>query len=171
MFTGVPPSVHGITKYEKPVIKTKTLFDSALTAGKKVAIVAVENSSIDIIFRERKIDYFTEDYDPQVTDRTEKLIKADEHDLILAYHQEYDDMLHKTEPFSPDAIKALNNHITSFVRLANAFNRFWQHYDRLIVFAPDHGGHIDTETGKGSHGSDIPEDMDLKHYYGIYPGN
>lgn len=171
MFTGVPPAVHGICKYEKPVVKTKTLFDSAIDAGKKVAIVAVADSSIDIIFRDRKIDYFTEEYDPQVTDRTEELIKSSKHDLILAYHQEYDDMLHKTEPFSTEAIKALNNHISSFERLAYSFNRLWQQHDRLIVFAPDHGAHIDTESGKGSHGLDIPEDMELIHYYGIYSGN
>lgn len=171
MFTGVPPAVHGITKYEKPVIKIKTLFDSAIDSEKKVAIVAVANSSIDIIFRDRKIDYFTEDYDPQVTNRTEKLIQADNHDFILAYHQEYDDMLHKTDPFSPEAIKAFNNHISSFVRLGYAFNHYWHDHNRLIIFAPDHGAHINVETGKGSHGLDIPEDMELKHYYGIYQGN
>lgn len=171
MFTGVPPKIHGIRKYEKPVIKTITLFDRAISAGKKVAIVAIAGSSIDIIFRERKIDYFSEEYDPQVTNRTVELIKANEHDLILTYHQEYDDMLHQTEPFSSEAIQAMNNHISSFEILSDAFNRFWRQHDRLIVFAPDHGAHLDTKTGKGNHGLDIPEDMELIHYYGVYSGN
>ncbi len=171
MFTGVPPAVHGIRKYEKPVVKTKTLFDRAISAGKKVAIVAVAESSIDVIFRERKIDYFTEEYDPQVTDRAIELIEANEHDLILAYHQEYDDMLHKTEPFSSEAIQAMNRHISSFERLAKTFNGSWRQHDRLIVFAPDHGAHVDAQTGKGSHGLDTPEDMELVHYYGVYSGS
>ena len=170
MFTGVPPKVHGIRKYEKPVVKTTTLFDRALSAKKKVDIVAVEGCSIDLIFRERKLDYYTEQYDPQVTDRTIELLKADEHDLILAYHQEYDDVMHKTEPFSAESTQAMNNHISSFKRLAEAFNNHWRQYDRMIVFAPDHGAHIDAETGNGSHGLDIPEDMELVHYYGVYSG-
>jgi len=171
MFTGAPPEVHGIRKYEKPVVKTVTLFDRALSAQKKVAIVAVAGCSIDLIFRERKLDYFTEKYDPQVTNRTIELMKADEHDLILAYHQEYDDTMHQTNPFSSKATQAMNNHIASFERLAKAFNNYWRQYNRLIIFAPDHGAHTDTETGKGSHGSDTPDDMELIHYYGMFLGN
>ena len=96
-------------------------------------------------------------------------MKADQHDLVLAYNQEYDDTLHRTEPFSEKAIQAMKNHISSFEKLSTAFNDSWNQYDRLIVFAPDHGAHTDTETGKGTHGLDIPEDMDLIHYYGVYP--
>ena len=36
MYTGAQPAVHGIRKYEKPVIKIDTLFDSFVRAGKKV---------------------------------------------------------------------------------------------------------------------------------------
>jgi hypothetical protein len=39
-----------------------------------------------------------------------------------------------------------------------------------VAFAPDHGAHINPSTGKGDHGLDIPEDMDIFHCYGIYPG-
>ena len=45
-------------KYDKPVLRCETIFDSLVNAGKKVAIVAVRNSSIDSIFRERTIDYY-----------------------------------------------------------------------------------------------------------------
>ncbi|KQC14652.1 MAG: hypothetical protein APR63_05320 [Desulfuromonas sp. SDB] len=171
MFTGVLPAIHGICSYEKPVVKIPTLFDSAIDSGKKVTIVAVADSSIDLIFRERKIDYFSEQYDPQVTDRTQDLLKNNGHDLILAYHQEYDDILHKTEPFSAEAIQAMENHIVSFETLAETFNDYWSGYDRLIIFAPDHGAHVDPSSGKGYHGLDIPEDMEVIHYYGIYKKN
>ena len=40
---------------------------------------------------------------------------------------------------------------------------------RLVVFSPDHGVHLDEETGKGGHGLDIPEDMEVRSFWGIYP--
>ena len=32
-----------------------------------------------------------------------------------------------------------------------------------MVFAPDHGAHVDPE-GRGDHGVDIPEDLEVFHY-------
>lgn len=58
MYTGAQPTVHGIQKYEKPVIKIDTIFDALIRAGKKVAIIADPKSSIANIFLEREIDYF-----------------------------------------------------------------------------------------------------------------
>ncbi len=56
MFTGAQPEVHGITKYEKPVLSVDTLFDALAREKKRVAIVAVKGSSIDLVFRNRKIE-------------------------------------------------------------------------------------------------------------------
>jgi predicted AlkP superfamily pyrophosphatase or phosphodiesterase len=167
MFTGAPPHVHGIQKYERPVLQCDTIFDALIRAGKKVAIVAVENSSIDLIFRNRELDYYSEEYDAQVTDRALELLDSGKHDFILAYHQEYDDTLHKTTPRSPEALQAMKNHIQSFDRIARAFNDSWKSYNRVILFASDHGAHIDRDTGKGTHGEDIPEDMHIQHFLGI----
>ena len=58
MYTGAQPSVHGIQKYEKPVIKIDTLFDAMLRAGKKCAIVAQKKCSMGMIFLERNMDYY-----------------------------------------------------------------------------------------------------------------
>ncbi len=33
-----------------------------------------------------------------------------------------------------------------------------------------HGAHIDTQSGKGAHGDDIPQDMHVQHYIGIQQG-
>ena len=46
MYTGVLPEVHGIQGYTKPVITVDSLFDSLARSGKRVALVAVENSKI-----------------------------------------------------------------------------------------------------------------------------
>jgi hypothetical protein len=170
MFTGAEPAQHGIQTYEKPVLECDTLFDALLRAGKRVAIAAVANCSIDRIFRNRDIDYYSEDYDPDVTERAISLLNADRHDFILAYHQEYDDTMHATSPFDEDAIQAARNHIAGFVEMARAFDRYWSPYHRIIVFAPDHGAHSDPTTGRGSHGEDIPEDMELVHFYGFRKG-
>lgn len=170
MFTGIPPSAHGVKKYEKPILRCETLFDRLLAAGKRVAIVAVNDSSIDRLFRDRNIDYFSERYDREVTETTLGLMAADQHDFILAYHQEYDDALHRTTPFEPEAIDAMARHVASFLRLASAFHESWSSRNRTIGFVPDHGGHVDPATGQGTHGLDVPEDMEVQHFYGVFRG-
>lgn len=167
MFTGAMPDMHGIQEYKKPVLECDTLFDALIRGGKKIAIVAVTNSSIDCIFRKRKMDYFSEIYDDQVTNRTIELIEADEYDFILAYHQEYDDALHRSTPESEETIKAFRNHVNSFVKIANHCESTWGKYDRMIMFTPDHGAHTDPDTGRGTHGKDIPEDMEISHFCNI----
>lgn len=168
MFTGLKPEGHGITKYEKPVLRCPTLFDALADAGKRVAIVAVKGSSIDIIFRERPIGYYTEEYDPDVELRALELMGDDDYDLILAYHQEYDDVMHRTTPTSPEALEAFRRHLATFQRLTDAFNRDWAMYRRVIAFLPDHGTHVDPATGRGGHGTDSPEDMEVRHFWGVY---
>lgn len=54
MFTGVLPEIHGVTKYEKLLIKIDHLFDILIAENKNPAIVVVKNSSIDFIFINRK---------------------------------------------------------------------------------------------------------------------
>jgi len=167
MYTGTSPQEHGITQYEKPVLKIETLFDSAVRAGKKVAIVAVRDSSVAMIFQDREIDYYSELYDPLVIRRAQKLIKADEHDLIVVYNQEYDDMLHKTTPFSKDCMSALKKHVRNFELISKTCDMHWGNYRRLLSFIPDHGGHLNPETGKGDHGLDIDEDMKVLSFWEV----
>lgn len=171
MFTGAVPEAHGIRKYEKPVLSCDTIFDALVRAGKKVAIVAVKDCSISIIFKNRAIEYFVEEYDSQVNDRLLKLFKNEDYDFILAYNQEYDDSLHKTVPRSEESLKAMRNHINSFEHLAQDFLKQYEQFTRLILFSPDHGAHIDSSTGKGDHGLDIPEDMEVRSFWGIYDKN
>ena len=168
MFTGMKPQEHGITKYMKPVLKVETIFDAASKAGKKVALVAVKDCSIDLIFRERKIDYYTEKYDPEVNQRVLELLEKHDYDLIVAYNQEYDDLMHDSTPTDPEAIEAFRRHLKAFKKLAEAFNKRYQDRNRVIAFLPDHGTHIDPETGKGSHGTESPDDMEVRHFWGVY---
>jgi hypothetical protein len=66
-FQGRRPDEHGVKKYERPVLRCETLFDALIAAGKRVAIVAVRGSSIDLLFRERPIDHHSCDYDSVAT--------------------------------------------------------------------------------------------------------
>lgn len=168
MFTGAQPRDHGIRKYERPVLSCETLFDVLLGVHKKVAIVAVADSSVDLIFRHRRIDYFSERYDREVAERAVTVIRDDHHDLVIVYQQEYDDLLHATDPFSDGCIQAVSNHIASFTRVAKTAAEAWLGYNYAIIFAPDHGAHVDPASGHGDHGEDIPEDMQLFHWYGVH---
>jgi hypothetical protein len=167
MFTGAPPEIHGIRRYERPVLSCDTLFDAVLRAKRRVAIVAVRNSSIDLIFRGRALDYFSEAYDSEVLDRALQLVRATDHDLIIAYQQEYDDTLHRTTPLSDECLRAAQNHLDAFDRLAETVRESWRPFRRALIFAPDHGAHLDPATGRGDHGENSPEDMHLFHCYGL----
>ena len=168
IITGAQPQVHGIHNYTRPVLECDTLFDALVRANKKVAIVSVEDSSIDLIFRNRDIDYFSEKDDAAVAERTLKVIRGNEYDVIVAYQADYDDNLHQTEPFSPICLQALGRHIRDFKNMATAANQHWRDKSHVVAFTPDHGAHIDPSTGKGDHGLNIPEDMDIFHCYGIF---
>jgi hypothetical protein len=169
MFSGASPESHGIRTYIKKVLTCETLFDVMVRAGKRAAVVAVAGSSMDILFRGRAIDYFSEPYDDDVTERVIDLVEADEHDLLIAYHQEYDDTLHEGDPRSREALAAVGNHIRSFVRLVDACDSAWERHTSLVMFAPDHGAHLDPSTGVGTHGENIPQDMQVTHFFRISP--
>ena len=170
MFTGAQPRVHGLQKKGKPVLTCDTIFDALIRAGKRVAIVSVKEQSMDLIFRKRKIQYFSELDDQAVTHRTIEIIQSNDYDFIVAYHCEYDDILHEKTHYCTEAIQALSNDIAAFTQLADTMDVFWQRNNRAIVFAPDHGAHIDPESGKGTHGNNIPQDMHVQHYFGIKGG-
>jgi len=168
MFTGAFPEKHGIRTYCQPVLSCETLFDVLIKAGKRVAIVAVSGSSIDRIFRQRDLDYFSEASDSDVTKRSLSLIKKSKHDCIVVYHQEFDDSVHQTTPLSEKSINAMENHNQSFHELASACQLYWKKWHRILWYAPDHGAHIDPELGTGTHGENIAEDMEIIHFVGLY---
>jgi predicted AlkP superfamily pyrophosphatase or phosphodiesterase len=169
MFTGAPPEAHGIKHHERPVLPCDTWFDALARAGKRVAIVAVRNSSMDRLFRNRPVDYFSEAYDDEVVRRTLDVLARGRHDVLAVYQQEYDDQLHKTTPTSPQCLRAMRNHIRSFQEIADAADRAWRSERYVLTFSPDHGSHVDPQTGCGTHGADIPEDMDIYHCFGVWP--
>lgn len=166
MYTGAQPEVHGIQAYEKPVIAIDSLFDALVRAGKKVALVAVEGSSMAIIYNNRPIDYFYLPYDKEVEEKALELIDKDQCDVIVAYTQEYDDVMHRTGVDSLLSMQALSNQIGIFQRLCRKAAESWKDKTSLVAFCPDHGVH-QQEDVHGNHGLDIPEDLNIQHFLGV----
>lgn len=166
MYTGVSPLVHGILKYDKPVLKVDSFFDAMPRGGKKVANVAVDHSSMAMIYLERPVDYFIMDYDNDVIEKTVELIKEDNYDAIISYNQEYDDLIHKTTPESPEALDAIRHHVAAYVTLIEAVRKYWKNHNTLVVFAPDHGNHYGP-FGHGTHGEYRDEDVNINHFYTV----
>lgn len=168
MYTGVMPAVHGIMKYEKPVLKINTLFDSAIKGGKKAAIVSTANDSISMIFLERDMEYFIYDTPEEVNKKALELIDEDRFDLIVIYNGNYDGTMHRWGPESPESLAALDMNVAFYDELVAKINGQWKNHDVFYGFCPDHGCH-EIDGGCGSHGLDMQEDMNVIHFYGIKP--
>jgi hypothetical protein len=166
MFTGAEPAVHGIREYVKRAPASESIFDVVVREGLRTAIVAVKDSTLDTIFRTAGVDQFTEAYDEAVFERTAELIEAGTYRLIIAYQQRYDDTLHRGDPESDEALGAVRQHVETFLSLAALTRSAWSGSRSLITFSPDHGAHYDPVSGTGSHGEDIPEDMEVTHFFG-----
>jgi predicted AlkP superfamily pyrophosphatase or phosphodiesterase len=169
MYTGAQPAVHGIRKYEKPVIKIDSIFDAALRAGKKCAIVSYGKSSLSHIFLERDMDYFLfpEGGVDAVNAKAAELIMRDEHDLIVIYNGNYDSVMHKKGPEGLEALCELRSNDHTFSELCELIERHMSHRNVLCGFAMDHGCH-EIDGDNGSHGLDMEEDLNIVHLYKGY---
>lgn len=168
LYTGAQPVVHGIRKYEKPVVRTDTVFDALLCAGKRIAILADTDCSIARIFLERNMDYFIYDTIEEINAQALKLIEQDQHDMIVVYHTDYDAIMHKNGTEAAVSLQALDADVAAFDCFAQAIQKYWKQHDTLLGFAMDHGCH-DIDNGCGSHGLDMAEDLNIMHFYGIFP--
>ena len=169
MYTGVQPEVHGIQKYEKPVIKIDTIFDRLIAAGKKVALITYGKCSLSRIYLEREIDYFhfEEGGIEAINAKAAEVILRDEHDFIVIYNGNYDARMHKHGPESARALAELRLNDHTFGMISNLVKAHWKNHNTLVGFAMDHGCHeIDGECG--SHGLDMPEDLNIVHFYKAY---
>ncbi len=172
MYTGAYPEVHGIRRYEKPVLTCDTIFDAMLRAGKKCAISATEGCSVSKIFLGRDMDYFImpagADADELAVEKGLELIKSDKYDLVVIYNGMYDSVMHATYPESEDAMEWLNHHTKAYERIYDTARDIAvsKGHRTLIGYATDHGVHTN-EAGRGAHGLDIPEDINIEHFYDI----
>lgn len=168
MYTGTQPEIHGIEQYEKPLVTTDSLFDALIRAGKRVAIVAVKGSSMAKIYAGKALDYYIETYDEEVASKAVELIEKDEYDFISVYTQSYDDAMHLTGTESEVALGAMKSQINIFEQIALTVEKSCGAYNTLLCFCTDHGVHT-KESGGGTHGEAIPEDLNIMHFFGVKP--
>jgi predicted AlkP superfamily pyrophosphatase or phosphodiesterase len=168
MYTGAQPAVHGIQRYEKPVIRIDTIFDALIRAGKKVAIVADCECSVGKIFLERKMDYFLYPTIQEINAKLAELIIQDKYDFIVAYNGNYDTRMHKTGTESIESLSELRANSYAFAMFAEMIQTHWKKHNTLMGFAMDHGCH-DIDGNAGSHGLDMEEDINIVHLYKAYP--
>ena len=164
MYTGAQPAVHGIRKYEKPVIKIDTMFDALIRAGKKPVIIADSQCSMGQIFKEREMDYFLFDTIDEINAKAAEVIIEDKYDFIAVYNGNYDSTMHKHAPEGLESLCELRANSHAFAELCELIKNNWKEHNTFIGFAMDHGCH-EIDGGCGSHGLDMEEDLYIAHRY------
>ena len=150
MYTGAQPAVHGIQKYEKPVIVSHSV-----------------KSSMSIIFQERDMDYYICERVDEAAAVAAELIIKDEHDVIIFYNGNYDFKMHKFGPESKEALAELRCNARAFDQVNWLVKKHWSKHNTLVGFAMDHGCH-EIDGNCGSHGLDMEEDLNILHLYQGY---
>ena len=175
MYTGAQPEVHGIHKYEKPVLKMDTLFDALMRAGKKPLIIAVNNCSIAKLFLERDMDYIITSGSAETNAYAAEAILEDKHDFIVVYNGNYDAKMHRAGCEAPETLAELRYNSYTYATLNHLVRRHWTGHNTLMAFAMDHGCHDCAPFIKndklylGTHGADQDSDRFIRHRYQIYP--
>lgn len=164
MYSGLMPKEHGIMKYEKPVLKVKTVFDVLAGAGKRTAIVSTKGDSISEIFLGRNVDYFIFPSKEECNEKALELIKKDEHDVIVLYNGDYDYYMHRFTPEGKRPLRVLRENIETFTCVCEAIGKNKTAHRTAAVFAPDHGCHK-TCLFLGNHGSKKECDRNIMHFY------
>lgn len=164
MYSGLMPRFHGIRSYVKPVLSCRTLFDAAIDAGLSPAICSTEGDSISHIFLNRNMEYYIYPTVDEVNAKARELIKADRNELIVVYNGNYDGAMHKVSPEGAAALSALRDNIAAYSELRGLCREAWQGKTAYSAFLPDHGCH-EIDGAMGSHGLDMPEDMEIVHIW------
>lgn len=142
-----------------------TLFAQLQAAGKRCALVAPRDSRLLTLFSAGDVELVTAVGDAAIAAKAVELIKQNNYDLIAVYQNQYDTLLHAGRPFGRRAVKAVDDHIAALDLLASAAQVYYTG-NTLLGFCPDHGCHR-TELGLGSHSRNLPQDLNVTHYFGF----
>lgn len=169
MYTGVMPAVHGIRKYEKPVIRVDSVFDAMIRAGKKCAIVSQTGASMSRIYLEKDMDYFTDfESDEEVVEKGIELINSKKYDFISVYNGYYDHVMHGAQVEAHESLAVMRNECALFDKIACAAKESYRNENTFLGFCTDHGCH-DNGNNRGTHGTALPDDLNVVHFFGAQP--
>lgn len=175
MFSGAYPSQNGVPEYCTPILSDKlvqpaiscgTIIDILVQAGKKVAVVTCSNGCIASMLYGRGADMYIipGDDDKLMYEKACEILQADKYDAIFLYQLSYDYTMHAYGPESKEALEVLDTITNRYETLVKTAQKVWKGYRIMTVFNSDHGAHLLSE-GRGSHGVDIPEDMNMKYFW------
>jgi len=158
MLTGVSPKTHGITDRAMS-LKHETTFDVMRAAGMRSATAARALSSLGILISPHsdKPGISKSNLDTEVTEIAVSRLR-DGYNLLWVQLLDVDDAGHKFGPLSEEGMEAVaraDGYLKTILEAAeeNGYS--------VIVLA-DHGQHdSDDEAHKGTHGTDIPEDIEV----------
>ena len=181
MFSGTYPDRNGVPEYVKPMITeevvqpsicTTTLIDLLVKAGKRVAVVTCANGCIASMLYNRGEDLhiIPGDDDAKMFEEACGILERDECDALFLYQLSFDYTMHAYGPEDPRALDVLTQITGRYDRLVSLAREKWSGSRMMTAFNADHGAHLN-EKGRGSHGADIPEDMDMTWFFGAYSKN
>lgn len=165
MYTGLDPEEHGIVTYTRPQLTCSTLYDELIKAGKKPAILCMADSSFVHIFKGRDMDYYEVTNATEIEEKALELIASDKYDVISIHTFDYDDAAHAFGPESKQGLNAVAHEAEVFQHIAEGLKQYEGKYRILLTYSPDHGQH-EVLGGTGTHGSKMPEDMNIVHFFG-----
>lgn len=165
MYTGLMPSDHGVDSYSPQPLSCSTLYDELIKIGKHPVIIAHKDSSFLHLFRGRDMKVYICNTGYETIDTAIKVIEEEDYDLLSIHMLDYDTASHSCGPEAKDAKNALDFVAEDFDRIVSAAKYCESRKRTLISYSPDHGQHqIDTE--KGGHGTALPDDMNILHFFG-----
>ncbi len=154
MLTGGDQSVHAIAT-KKDDLACETLFDTLAEAGRTGAAIGQQDCTMtELVGRYAPIaETLPRFEDDRVSDCVIGAAEAHRPDFIITQLVTTDDVFHKFMPSSSEVVPYLHETDRRLERLVTELRGM----DYGIIILADHGQH-DTETGRGSHGTDADED-------------
>lgn len=128
------PEKHGICAYEKPVLKCETLFDAAIAAGRRVAIVSTEGDSMSKIFLERKMDYYILPTPQACNEKAAELMERDACDLLVLYQSALRRHYARNGPESEQSLAELKRNADTFACFEQMARRVWRGKRAAMAF-------------------------------------
>ncbi len=110
------------------------------------------------------MDYFLYPGIAEINAKAADLIRADRDDYIAVSTGKYDSVMRNTGPESLEALSEARANSHTFATYYAMIREHWKDHRTLMGFAMDHGCH-EIDGNCGSHGLDMPEDINILHTY------
>ncbi|MBD3204992.1 hypothetical protein GF319_01455 [Candidatus Bathyarchaeota archaeon] len=161
MLTGAHPEVHKITDRTMH-LRLETIFDILRESGMNSSTAARSQSSLGILISPHA------DHPRVAESNLDKDVTAnaiasilDGENLLWVQLLDVDDAGHRYGPYSQDSIEAVRRADTNLRRILEAAGS----QDYSVIVLADHGQHTDPDTMRGTHGTDLDEDLEVPLFW------